>query len=557
MLLSLQINNFALVDKLDIKFESGLNVMTGETGAGKSILIDAVSLAIGGRASSDFIRTGENKAIITAVFVEKQDKTLDILDEIGIIPEEDGTIIMQRQLTHSGRNNCRINGQQVTLTMYKKVGALLLDIYGQHDNQSLLSEVSYLEALDDLVNNGNLLQKTKATYRELKDLKSKIDNAKSEERKLLQDLDLWKHQVEEISNANLRSGEEDELLKQKEIAVHWEKLSTGTDGAYKTLYEGRTEGCLSVRDELSRTLNDVEEMANIDSSYSAIASTIEDCIYKIDDVSAELREKQEQLQYNAHDIDEIETRLTTINNLKRKYGNNISEILSYLEETIERIEQAQNYEHKVEEWNKALAKVEDEYRKVAQELSQQRQQTAEHLENLVSQHLKFLEMKNTQFKINLTTQEQPSAKGLDRVEFLISPNPGEPLRPVAKIASGGELSRMMLALKAALNISAGVETLIFDEIDTGVGGKAIQAIGKKLSEIAEKRQVICVTHSPQIASYAKSHHYIEKKVVDGRTFSEVVPLSQEERVREIARMLSGDEITKTTLEHAREMLELK
>lgn len=564
MLAQLEIQNIALIDYASIELGEGLNVLTGETGAGKSILIDAISAILGDRVSKELIRTGEEKAVVEAVFKVDADRLSDLFENFGIMPEEDGTLILSREFNVHGKNICRANGKMVTVSMLKEIGQRIIDIHGQHDNQSLLRTESHIELLDSF--GGKLIQNLKQEYErvlsEYKSIKERLKELSGDVGERERKIDLLKYQINEIKKSKLNVGEDEELYKQRQLLSNAGKIMESLSAAYDMLY-----ACTGIKssavDIINQALSELNEIVHLDEKYAGIARRLEEITYLLDDVVEEVRKERDRAEYNPDLLEQIEERIDLIQKLKKKYGNTIEGIHEYCKKIEQELECILRSEELVNDLQKQLGKTAEHLFRIAERLSAERKKAAEVLESKISNELDDLEMKRAQFKVYIEFDDSvcpPDEKkfahnGLDKVEFLISANAGEPLKPLSKIASGGEMSRIMLAIK---NILANVDkmpTLIFDEIDIGISGSAAQKVGEKLSSISKSHQVICVTHLAQIACMADSHYLIEKISNVDSTFTKVYRLEDKAINDEIARMLGGKSISDTTLRYAGEMLQ--
>jgi DNA repair protein RecN (Recombination protein N) len=554
MLKELSIRHFAIIEHVRLSFEDGFHVLTGETGAGKSILIDALSLAVGGRASADFVRHGEKKAEIEALFEISADHPVcGILGEMGLEPEED-LLLIRREITASGKSTCRINGSPVTLSMLKKVGRSLLDIHGQHEHQSLLRTEEHLEWLDAFGDQTlkDLRREYEALYNEYRALEKELERLTSDERETARRIDLLNYQLQEIAAANLTAGEDQELEQERNRLVNAEKLVKAAGDAFEELYaEGRGN------DSLQNALNHLEEIVRYDESVGPVLELVQSAVYQVEEAIRLLGRYRDELEFEPERLNQVEERLDLIHQLKRKYGDTIESILAYGETVAEELEELRNRDENREEVKRKLEAVREELEGVASRLTSARKRAAERLERRMEEELSDLNMANTAFRVALQPSERGfTPTGCDRVEFQIAPNPGEPLRPLAKIASGGELSRLMLALKTIFIDVDPIDTVVFDEIDTGVSGRAAQSIAEKMAGLARKNQVLCITHLPQVACMADHHYLIAKEVSAQKTRTRVERLNAEGRATELARMLGGVEVTTTTRRHAEEMLRL-
>ncbi len=554
MLCSLYIKNFALIDDIAVEFGSGLNILTGETGAGKSILLDALQVALGVRASTEFIRAGADKAVVQAAFAVNDIERR--LNDLGILPSEDGMLILSRELSRSGRNLCRINGQVVTLNMYRQAAAGLVDMHGQHQQQSLLSSDYHLELLDSYGGKELLecRQKTAEYYREWKELQTKLQRLQETSRDIARQIDMLQFQAQEIEKAKLTADEDSQLEQERNILANAEKIANLTNTVKECLYSGSVKYPNSAVDLIGEAVNALHQLTDYDQSFQALLQATESALYTLEDTAREVSDYLSKLEFDPLRLDYIEKRLNEINLLKKKYGATVAEILAYRQKVVEQLNELSYSEENIAELKDKEKKALESWKKQAEQLSALRRKTAKHLEKAVFSELADLEMNKVVFQVGFERLTQPSAKGIDDIYFLISPNPGEPLKPLQKIASGGELSRIMLAIKCLLAGVDKVPTLIFDEVDTGVGGQALTAVGKKMAQIALQRQVITVTHAPQVACYANNHFLIKKEVVGNRTFTRISKLDYQGRVSELARMLGGQQPDGIEGEHAEKLL---
>ncbi|TYQ15792.1 UNVERIFIED_CONTAM: DNA repair protein RecN (Recombination protein N) [Acetivibrio alkalicellulosi] len=563
MLQQLEINNIAIIDKVSIELGDRLNVLTGETGAGKSIIIDSINAIMGQRLSKELIRTGKDKAVVEAVFKIDKTKLIDLFEEYGIQPEEDGTLIISREFTTSGKNICRINGKIATVSMLKLFGERLIDVHGQHDNQSLLRTESHIDLLDSFAE--EKISKIKREYlkhldkyRQIKDkLKSLIGDEGERERKI----DLLRYQIDEINKSCLKKDEDKQLEKQKDLLLNSERIINTLSDSYEVLATGSKTG-KSVLDSINEVVSSFLDIEKFDEKYSEIAKRLENLSYELDDIVSELRTQRDCTEYDPHVLEQVEERLDVIYKLKKKYGDSIADILEYLQRAQNELDEIVNNKEIIIELNEGLKKESDILYKLAKDMSNERKKAAKLIESKIAVELNDLEMKNARFEVRIEfdqneneSNKKYSQNGLDRVEFLISTNMGEPLKPLSKIASGGEMSRIMLAIKTILANVDKIPTLIFDEIDIGISGKAAQKVGEKLSFISKNHQVISVTHLAQIACMADNNFYIEKVTKDQNTTTKVRRLNENEIKNEIARIIGGINISEITLKHAEEMIE--
>jgi DNA repair protein RecN (Recombination protein N) len=568
MLLKLLIKDFALIDDLDICFENGLNIMTGETGAGKSIIIDAINMVIGERASTDYIRTGKQSFEVEAVFEYNNPGVDNLLKEYGIIPE-DNTIIINRQITSQGRSSCRINGKTVTASFLKKIARFIIDIHGQHQHQSLLDKENHLKLLDlmgpaDLNIIKENVNEYYNTYLKLKGLLRKKEKNRDD---LYKQKERLEYEVDEIEKAHLLNNEDLDLHEQKQILENAEKIFFALEETYNILYKG--EELPSVSDNLSKVIVNLEDIKDYFKQVEPIINTLKNTLYEIEDISSTVRNYRESIDFDIRQLDDINSRLDLIERLKSKYNMSISELINYKEQASSALDDVYAIEDEIEQINKQLSGIFEGLMENSAKLHNMRKKVAEKLQDDIKNELTDLGMKNVKFYVNIEQQKGETGldvndknrikftkDGFDDVEFLISTNPGEPLKPLAKIVSGGETSRIMLALKGIMAKVDSIPCLIFDEIDAGIGGRAAQIVGEKLSKIAKSHQILCVTHSPQIASLGDAHFLIKKEIKRNISYTRVIHLHDQERVNELARMLGGAEITSKTLAHAKEMLNM-
>ncbi|TYR82465.1 DNA repair protein RecN [Priestia megaterium] len=567
MLAELSIKNFAIIDELSVSFEKGLTVLTGETGAGKSIIIDAIHLLVGGRGSSEFVRHGTNHAEIEGLFLIEEDKhpCYEKAKQVGV-EVEDGMIVLRRDLTTNGKNICRINGKLVTLGILREVGQTLIDIHGQHEHQDLMNQDRHLMLLDQY--GGAQVEEALMEYREVFNtyttLRKQLEQLTENEQQMAHRLDLIQFQLDEIKAANLQPNEDEQLTEERLRISNFEKIYKALNDAYNALH-GEQRGL----DWVGLAMNHTEDISNLEQTYSEISETISSSFYQLEDASYRIRQQLDLLEYDPKRLDFIETRLNEINHLKRKYGQSVDEILQYAAKIEDEIDRIQNRDTHIGKIKHQLASVAEDLFIEAKNVSSVRKQLAEQLTESIHQELKELYMAKTVFNIHFakTAANHHDAEvngervkftkdGIDSIEFYISTNPGEPLKPLAKVASGGELSRIMLALKSIFSKHQGVTSIIFDEVDTGVSGRVAQSIGERIYTISVDSQVLCISHLPQVAAMADTHLFISKNIKDNRTTTSVLPLTQEEKVKEIGRMIAGAEITDLTKEHAKELLGL-
>ncbi|MBO8159184.1 DNA repair protein RecN [Thermosyntropha sp.] len=553
MLREIYIKNFILIDELRLEFNKGLNVLTGETGAGKSIIIDALSLIMGERGKNDLIKDDKYKAIIEGVFSLESEEVRQTLEEGGFIEEEDEDVIICREIYPQGRSTARINGKTVNITFLKNLAPFLVDMHLQHDHLTMLRPEMYLSYIDSFVPEAReVKEKLSRTYAEYKKLAKELEIIKTEEKDRAQKLDFLAFQINEIKKADLKKDEEEELGILAERMRNAHILGKTADKVLKLLYTGE-EG-FSAYDQISSAIEAISA-GKPDAFFESLRGELEDIYYNLQEIANRLTRYRDSLDFEPGLLDQVESRLYEIGKLKKKYGQSIEEILDFLAKAEEEFERLSTVEERQEDLKHRFALVEEEYYHLAEELTEFRTKGALRLEEKVHHELMQLNMPYIKFMVALEKKNAPSEAGIDEADFLFSPNPGEEMRPISKIASGGEISRFILALKKALAEVYRVPTLIFDEIDVGVGGTALTAMARKLGELSRSHQVILVTHSPQIASYANTHYLIEKKVKEGRTYTLVRKLDYDARIKELARMLGGENYSDITLKHAGEMLD--
>ena len=547
MLSLLHIENIAVIEQADISFDRGFNILTGETGAGKSIVIDAISAILGERAYRDMIRTGANKASVRAVFTEVPE--LSWFAENGV--DYDPETIIQREIYLDGKNVCRVNGSLVTVSILRKLGIQLINIHGQHDSASLFDENNHLQFLDAFADNEQLRADYTEKYEAVAKLRREIDRMTMDEGEKLRRMETLKYQIEEISKAELESGEDEELEARRKLLQNAEKLSNGMDAAVECLYGGDdSDGAAGLLAEAERAL---ARLAKFGDSLAGLHEKVADLMYQVQDVAEEVRDARDDLSYSADELEQIESRLDVIHRLRRKYGVTCADILDYLEKAKQELDEIEFADDHLERLKGKLKKAEKTAWDAAFALRENRKATAETLSARILTELVQLDMPRVQFSCQFTELELTN-NGADAVAFYMSANAGEALKPLSKVASGGELARIMLAMKNVLAEQDQVNTLIFDEVDTGVSGRAAQKVAEKLRSVARNKQVLCVTHLPQLAALADIHLLIAKSERDGRTYTTVTPLDIEGRKRELARIIGGANITETTLKSAEEML---
>lgn len=562
MIKEIRIRNFAVIENLEVSFGKGLSVLTGETGAGKSIIIDALNLLLGGRADTDSIRSGETTALVDAVFEVTDPITRDLILESGI--EMDGSeLLIKRQVSNTGKNRCLLNNSSVTVSTLAKIGNRLVDLHGQHDHQTLLHPEVHIELLDLYGKCNNFRDEFSKIFFEHQAQTKILGSMKMGEKELIQKQEFLSFQLKEIDEANLSKEEEEELKSTRNKLKHAGQIREGLQKSQSLL---NNEGG-SIIESLGQVLKELESVQNIDSGLAGLVEQSRSAFYELEDVVESLRNYDQSLEFNPSRLEEIEDRLAEINELKRKYGNDIVEILRRREEIDKELEQLTSNEENMKALQDDLKKKETVLSKLGIQLAEKREAAAKNLSRSVEKELKELSMINVKLGVRFDYQADPESfilfrkektkatlNGLGTLEFLFSSNQGEEMRPLAKIASGGELSRVMLALKSILNNQDTVPVMIFDEVDTGIGGSVAEKVGIKLQKVAITKQVFCITHLPQIAGMALSHFRVEKEVKGKRTRSTIRQLKHKERLEELARMSSGEKITEASLEYAREML---
>ncbi|MEB5910925.1 DNA repair protein RecN [Enterococcus faecalis] len=552
MLQELSVKNFAIISSLQLEFQMGMTVLTGETGAGKSIIIDAMGLLTGGRGSSDYIRQGANKCTLEGLFsMPKSQELKQLLEELGIETEED-SLVIQRDISASGKNVCRVNGRIVNITNLKRIGEYLVDIHGQNEHQELMQSERHIDMLDEFGGKKLLAVKEKYTraYQEYRALEAKVRKRQKNEKEFAQRMDMLHFQSDEIASAQLVAGEEEQLLEERNKLNNFQKIADALTISYAAL-NGEDDSSL---DKIGTSMNELASIESLDSEYKTLSDTVQNAYYLLQEASGDLSRLIDGLELDEGRLNEVENRLELIRQMKRKYGDSIETILSYYEEITKELAEADFLEGGTGDLEALLAEKQQAAHQQALTLRKERKRLAKELEQQILTELKELYLERTEFEVRFTELEHLQENGLDVVEFYITTNPGEPLKPLVRVASGGELSRVMLAMKTIFSQTQGITSIVFDEVDTGVSGRVAQAIADKIYQISENSQVLCITHLPQVAAVADEHYFIEKEIVAGRTETSVRILSEKERVNEIARMLAGSEITKLTIEHAQELL---
>ncbi|MGJ9383300.1 DNA repair protein RecN [Salipaludibacillus sp. CF4.18] len=567
MLMELSIRNFAIIEETTISFEEGLTVLTGETGAGKSIIIDAIGLLIGGRGSVDFVRHGSKRAEIEGLFSIEKSSNHDLLvffEELGIAVDEEETMVLRREITKQGKSICRANGKLITLAVLREVGQSLVDIHGQHEHQKLLQTDKHLLFLDRFAETS--LHKTRIEYdklfRQFTKKREQLLQLSDNEQKMAQRLDLIQYQFKEINEAELIPNEDKELLEEKHRLDNSEDLYRTVHGTYESLY-GDGKGL----EWVMAAMNQMEEAATLDPELHNLHESIANSYYLLEEASFSLRDYYEDIAFDPNRLNEIEARLSEINQLKRKYGESVDDILEFAANLEGEIDTLTNREQRVVQWEEELVAFAEDLVVEGNHLTEIRKSESKKLKAAIQKQLEDLYMKDTVFEVDFSNKTVPDMTaqnliksspfhrtGMDHVSFMVATNKGEPLKSLAKVASGGEISRMILALKSILARHEGVTSLIFDEVDSGVSGRVAQAIAEKIYTISQGSQVLCITHLPQVAAMADTHLFISKDEKKGRTSTNVDALAYREQTEEISRMISGVEITDLTRQHAKELL---
>ena len=559
MLRELHIKNVAVIEEATVSFDNGFQVLTGETGAGKSILIDSINMALGERASRDIIRSGEDFAQVDITFEVEDDKTVDEIAELGV-DIDDGIILISRRISADGKSKCNLNGRLMPLNIVKEVGEKLINIHGQNDNQSILSPKSHIFFVDEYAENDSIKCEYKEQYKKVKNIQTEIDELKTDESEKERLVELLSFQVGEIDEAKLKAGEEEELSERRDFLANAEKIAESAGGAYYNIHGGDENG--GAYDELMSAVKKLENIRDYDGKISEYCDTLSSVLADVEDVMYELRSYMDGINYSEKELDSVETRLSLISSLKRKYGSTIEEILEFAENGRNRLNAIESSDERLEELSKELLKEKGVLTDLADKLTRSRVDASLKLQEAIMIELSELDMQKIRFSVSIAPlydaggEIRFTSNGCDDVEFLISANPGEELKPLSKIASGGEMSRIMLAIKSVLSDSDRVETMIFDEIDTGVSGRAAQKIAEKIGKLSKKRQILCITHLAQIAAMADYQYLIEKSSDDESTRTTVRCVEADERISELARIIGGVMVTDTTIDAAREMLSL-
>lgn len=550
MLNSLYIENIAVIEKTNIELYPGLNILTGETGAGKSIVIDAINAVMGHRTSKEIIRNGADNATVFATFSDINEIVKNKLLENGYTLEDD-ELVISRTLSQTGKNTCRINGRPANVSFLRELGLNLINIHGQHESYELFSPDTHITYIDNLADNSGLLTEYKARFNEYKTLSKEYDEFIRSEENREQRIDLLSYQVSELEEADISLGERDALSDERRVLMNAEKITSALHKAKEHLDGNNGAGAVDILDDAVTSL---QKASDLNPSFESIFNRLNDLYYEVQDVGNDISQAIDESEENPYRLEEIEERLDLLNRLSRKYGKTEEDMLAFLDNARAELVKLQMFDENANELRQKCLNAKDMAQNVADKLTKSRKDTARDFENRVKKEMNFLDMPGVELVVSHTKTELKE-NGQDQIELLISANPGEAPKPVAKIASGGELSRMMLAIKTVLASTDVIDTLIFDEVDTGVSGSAAQKVGLKLKEVSESCQVICVTHQAQIAALADSHFLIQKNVCGGRTFTEINLLDTNGRLSELARILDGVNVTHTALAHARKLMD--
>lgn len=553
MLTGLNIKNVAVIKSLEVGFHNGMTAFTGETGAGKSIIIDSINMILGARASRELVRYGTDKAVVQAVF-EASDEVCTLIGERGI-DCEDNEIIITRILSAEGKSSARINGIAVTLAELREISERLVNIHGQHDNQALLNPDKHILFLDEYANDETALNKYRELYTKMRSIKKRLATLEMDEKERMQRIDLLEYQINEITEANLIAGEETELEQQRSLLENAEEIASSASEAYANLYDIDEEP--SAYDRISVAVNALSAISDVSPELSAIYDRLSEAMYTIEDAAHEIKEFTSNAEYDPKQLNDVMERLDEISRLRRKYGATTADIIAYGKKAQKELDSIENADEKAQQLRSELKETLKLLKNAGIELSCIRKESARRLSELIEKALSELDMEKAHFSVCVEDTKTFESNGINRVEFMISTNPGEPLKPLVKIASGGELSRVMLAIKSVLAESDSVDTLIFDEIDTGVSGSAAVKIAKKLRAIGKDKQVICITHLPQMTAAADNHYLIKKDTDRDMAATELIELDYNGRIDEIARIIDGENPSETAKIHAAELLSNK
>lgn len=555
MLLQLNIKNFALIEELSIDFEEGFNVLSGETGAGKSILIDAINYVLGGKFNKNLIRAGEEKTIVEAIFAIDNEKTKNILDILDI--DYDDVIVLTRESFNTGKSIAKVNNKTLILSKIKLISEVLLDIHGQHENQNLLDNSNHINYVDAFGSDkiGHLLNDYKENYDKLSSIEKKISNLRGNNNQREKNMDFIKFQIDEINNINPKLGEDEELEERFSLLSNAEKIEKSLLSSYNLLKNNIEEG-FSVIDGLSHVIRELRAIENHKSEIKNISNALEECYYLIEQNTDEIRTLKDNIYYDEKELEFVNSRMYQLGVCKKKYGETIEDVLSYKSDLEKKFDELLNSGEIIEKLEKEKVQLVDIMEKQALGIYNMRVEISEQLEKNIKKELDYIGLDKSTFKIEIIHTAELSSNGSDKVQFNISTNPGQPLQPLEDIVSGGELSRIMLALKTVFVDKDEIPTVIFDEIDTGISGRIAQRVGEKMYLISKNHQVFCVTHLPQIASMADYNYLITKESLENTTYTNVAKMNKEEKKYEIARMIGGSEVTKLTLDNSEEMIEM-
>lgn len=559
MLVELVIENYAVIERLRVRFHRGLNLLTGETGSGKSIVVDALGLLLGSRASPEMIRTGAERARVSGIFEAPSAPAARAILESAGIEIEDGELLIEREILAGGKSRAFAGSRPVTAALLRELAQHLGDIHGQHDQQRLFSPDAQLEILDAFAGAANLLDEVRAAYAGWRACRAELEDLERNEQEKLRLADLWSFQRREIEEVAPKAGEDAELETERRILQNFARIEEAAQGAYETLYDSPASALAGIRSSIRR----LEELARIDPALGAVAENLKPTEFAIEEASFALRDYLSHLEANPERLEEIESRLAALDKLKRKYGAALDQVLAYLEDVRTRMEAVENAEERRAALGKKLKELTEAYEDAAGRLSRSRKDAARKLAKRVEEELASLAMERTSLRMDLERVAW-SPGGFDEVRFLVSANPGEEPRPLEKVASGGEISRIALALKTCVAEGASksratggpVRTLVFDEVDAGIGGRAAEVVGRRLKLLSAASQVLCVTHLPQIAGFAGHHYFVEKREENGRTVAVIRELDAAARTREIGRMLSGEKVTEEALRHAEKLIQM-
>lgn len=554
MLKELSIKNFAIIDALTVEFQEGLTVLTGETGAGKSIIIDAVQLLAGGRGSQEFIRHGAKKAELEGLFTlpEEPHPAYDKCKELGIEIDE-GIIILRRDLNDTGKSVCRVNGKMMPLNMLREVGSTLIDIHGQHESQELMDDKQHIHLLDQFAGDAIIGEKERyaSLYEQYRTLKSELAALSLGEQQIAQKIDLYAFQIKEIDACKFKENEENELMEERRRLNNFHKIFEGSSHAHEAIL-GESKGL----DWIGQAMSDLEDVANVDEQFKEQSMAVSDAFYVLQEAAFSLKNILDEMEFDPERLNEVEQRLALIQNMKRKYGHSLADILAYRNQIGKELETLENSDENIQKNEKRLKDLEKQLAEQAERLTVIRKEYGVQLAEKIMTQLQELYMERATLIVQITPSHTFDAMGSDEVVFYISTNVGEPPKPLTKIASGGELSRIMIALKTIFSSTMGITSIIFDEVDTGVSGRVAQAIADKISLISVNSQVLCISHLPQVAAMADHHYYIQKQEEDNRTFTSLCELVEDDRIDEISRMMSGEVVTEKTFQHAKELVEI-